>query len=151
MNKLLIAAAAVFFALAGFFGSGAQAAGFNVRLSAPQGFSNVEKAGCGGYRVFRKRVRRSAHRSVRRKVQVARKPAKSTVNVAKAEPKKTEETKQKVAALETENSSISTANEKVAEAQPEAAPKPEKVAAVKEVGCKKFFPSVGLTLSVSCE
>jgi len=151
VNKMLIAAAA-FFAFAAAFGSGAQA-GFNVRLAAPAGFSTLEKAGCGGggyFRSFRRRSYSSAHRSVRRKVQVAHKPAASSVAVAKAEPEKKVEA---VAQVESENSSISTANGKVAEAQPVADVKPveKKVAAAKEVGCKQFFPSAGITLTVSCE
>lgn len=142
---MLIAAAAAFFALTAVFGSGAQA-GFNVRLTAPAGFSTLEKAGChgGGYsRSFRKRSYRSARRSVRRKVQIARKPVKETVDVAKAEVV--------AKVVESENSSISTASGKVAEAKPAAKPVEQKIAAAKDVGCKKFFPSVGMTLSVSCE
>jgi hypothetical protein len=152
---MLIAAAAAFFALAAVFGSGAQAAGFNVRLAAPTAASIVEKAGCGGgyRRSFRRRHhRRSVRRRIRRKVHVARKPAQSSVSVAKAEPdKKAEPEKKKaeVAAVESENSSISTADGKVAEAKPVKAEK--KVVASKDVGCKQFFPAVGMTLSVSCE
>jgi uncharacterized membrane protein len=148
---MLIAAAAAFFALTAVFGSGAQA-GFNVRLTAPAGFSTLEKAGChgGGYsRSFRKRSYRSARRSVRRKVQIARKPVKETVDVAKAESEEKAEVVAKV--VESENSSISTASGKVAEAKPAAKPVEQKIAAAKDVGCKKFFPSVGMTLSVSCE
>jgi phage protein D len=154
VNKMLIAAAAAFFAVTAFFGAGAEAAGFNMRLAAPAGSSIVEKAGCGGgYSYFRKRSYRSAHRSVRRKVHVARKPVTSSVSVAKVEPEKKADAEKQVAAVESENSSISTANDKVAEAKPIAAAKPEvkKVAAAKDVGCKQFFPAVGMTLSVSCE
>ncbi len=118
MTKTLTAAAAVFFAIAAFIGTGAEAAGFNVRLAAPAGFSTLEKAGChgGGYfRSYRKRTHRSAHRSVKRKVRVARKPVEEKVTVAKAEP----ETKIETAApVVSENSSISTATAKVAEAKP---------------------------------
>ena len=123
-----------------------------MRLTAPAGFSTLEKAGCGGgyFRSFRRRSYSSAHQSVRRKVQVARKPAASSVAVAKAEPEKKVEA---VAQVESENSSISTASDKVAEFAPVAAAKPDekKIAAAKEVGCKQFFPSAGITLSVSCE
>lgn len=149
MTKMLTAAAAAFLAISALVGSGAQA-GFNVRLAAPAGFSTLEKAGCGGggyRRVHRKRYQ-SARRSVKRNVQVARKPVAEKVVVAKAEPEAKIETATPVIA---ENSSISTASGKVAEAKPVEIAKPEKVAAVKEVGCKKFFPSVGMTLTVSCE
>jgi hypothetical protein len=151
---MLIAAAAALFAVTALFGSGAEA-GFNMRLKAPAGFSTLEKAGCGGggyRRIYRKR-HQSARRSVKRKVQVARTPAASSVSVAKAEikPETTVEATDQV--VQSENSSISTANGKVAEVEPVEAAKPveKKVAAAKEVGCKQFFPSVGMTLSVSCE
>jgi hypothetical protein len=150
---MLIAVAAAFFAVATLFGSGAEA-GFNMRLKAPAGFSAIEKAGCGGghRRVFRKRSYSTASRSVKRKVEVARAPAASSVSVAKVEVKA--EPKAEVASqnVEIENSSISTTSETVAEAKPvEAKPAEKKVAAAKEIGCKKFFPSVGMTLTVSCE
>jgi len=48
---------------------------------------------------------------------------------------------------ETENSSIATGDDEVAE--PSAAER--KVATAKDVGCKKFFASAGMTLSVPCE
>jgi hypothetical protein len=151
VTKLLTAAAAAFFAVAALFGSGAEA-GFNMRLKAPAGFSTLEKAGCGGgyRRVYRKRYQ-SARRRVKRKVQVASKPVAEKVAVAKVEPETKVETTDQV--VQSENSSISTANGKVAEAKPVEAAKPEekKVAAAKEVGCKQFFPSVGMTLSVSCK
>jgi hypothetical protein len=53
---------------------------------------------------------------------------------------------------ENENSSISGIATKVAEAEaaPAKDPQPE-VAAAKPVGCKKFFPAVGMTVSVTCE
>jgi hypothetical protein len=149
VTKFLTAAAAAFLAIATLLGSSAQA-GFNVRLAAPAGFSTLEKAGCGGggyRRVYRKRYQ-SARRSVKRTVQVARKPVAEKVAVAKVEPEAEIETTEPVVS---ENSSISTASGKVAEAKPVETAKPEKVAAVKEVGCKKFFPSVGMTLTVSCE
>ena len=162
MNKMLIAVAAAFFAVTALIGSGAEA-GFNMRLKAPAGFSVVEQAGCGGggyRRVFRKRYS-TARRSVKRKVEVARAPAASSVKVAKAEPKVEvkAEPEAEVASqnVEIENSSISSASETVAEAKPvevkqvETKPAEKKVAAAKEIGCKKFFPSVGMTLTVSCE
>ncbi len=151
MTKILTAAAAAFFAIAAFIGTGAEAAGFNVRLAAPAGFSTLEKAGChgGGYcRILPQAPTSPRAASVKRKVQVARKPVEEKVTVAKAEPETKIETASPVVS---ENSSISTANGKVAEAKPVETAKPEKVAAVKEVGCKQFFPSVGMTLSVSCQ
>ena len=46
MNKLLAAIAATLLAVTAI-ASGAEA-GFNVRINAPAGFSEVHKAGCGG-------------------------------------------------------------------------------------------------------
>lgn len=160
MNKTLIALGAAILAVTALFGSQAEA-GFNVRLGAPSGFSTLHKAGCGGakFRAYRKRSYRSVRRHVKPNISVARaKPAKIE-SVAKVEPvakveavAKVEETPEAkpetAAAVETENSSIATSAE-VAKAAP---PAPEqKVASTKELGCKQFFPSVGLTLSVSCE
>jgi hypothetical protein len=69
--------------------------------------------------------------------------------VAKAEPA---EKKAEPKVAQTENSSISLASTEVA--APEKAPVAEKKtqeAAVKPTDCKKFFPSVGMTLTVPCE
>jgi hypothetical protein len=56
--------------------------------------------------------------------------------------------------VETENSAISTASvektEKVATAE-EPAKEPKTVSKTGNVGCKKFFPTVGMTLTVPCE
>lgn len=51
---------------------------------------------------------------------------------------------------QTENSTISTATAAAADKPADAKPV-EHVAADKNVGCKKYFPSTGLTLSVPCE
>jgi len=146
MNKLLIAVAAAFFAVTALFGTGAEA-GFNARLNVPAGFSTLEKAGCGGgyFRSYRRHSYRSVRRRVKRKVHVASKPAASSVSVAKAEP----EAKAKSEVTENENSSISTLDGKVAKTEP--AKTEEKVAVAKDVGCKQFFPSVGMTLTVPCQ
>lgn len=50
---------------------------------------------------------------------------------------------------QTENSTISTVVQE--STKPDAAHPVEHVAADKTVGCKKYFPSTGLTLSVPCE
>lgn len=156
MNKILIAVAAALLAAAALFASSAQA-GFNLRLKAPTGFSTVEKAGCkkGYRRAAKKRRYRSVRSSSKRKAYIARKKAKSSIAVAKAKAPKLEAKKDEAPeqVAETENSSISTANGKVAQAEPVKAEdkREEKVAAANDVGCKQFFPSVGMTLSVPCE
>ena len=155
MTKLLTVIAATFLAIAAI-ASGAQA-GFNVRINAPAGFSELHKAGCGGggggggYRSYRRAAYQSVRRTKRR-VEVASRTVSKPAVVAKAEtkPAPKEVAVEKVAELE--NSSISS-EEKVAEAIVETpAKKPEqKVAtAAKDLGCKTFFASVGMTLSVPC-
>jgi hypothetical protein len=164
MNKLLAVIAAAFLTIAAV-ASGAEA-GINVRLNAPAGFSQVHKAGCGGsqVRAFRQRAARQSVRRSKPKVQVAARTVAKPAVVAKAAVKPDAEAPaEELAAVE--NSSISTV-EKVAEAKIEtpAKKKPalivakapaeepaQKVAtAIKDVGCKTFFASVGMTLSVPC-
>lgn len=171
MNKLLTATAATFVALASFFTTGAEA-GFSVALTAPKSISNVHKTGCGGHRAFRRHAIQSVRRNAQKKAYIARqealarkraiakanaaqaaKAAKIAKAKAEAEAAKLaqQETAKPVetASIATENSSITTTDGNIAAAP---AKKPEqKVAVAKELGCKQFFPSVGMTLSVPCE
>lgn len=165
MNKIysVLAATAVVIA-----GAASADAGFGVRLSVPAGFSQVEKAGCGGShaRIVR---RRFAHQSVRRpkrKVEVAVRKVEKPVTVAKIDPKPSVEDENLAAVTENENSTVAVAADQAAAPEvaiPEKKPAQtasaaassdtagQKVAtAVKEVGCKSFFASVGMTLSVPC-
>ena len=168
MNKILIAAAAAFLAVTTF---GAQA-GFNVRLSAPAGFSTVEKAGCGGggYSSYKKRRYSSIKRAKRKaylaaKQIAAKKAAQKRIAAEKAaaakaarlaQQKEEAKAEQQVALATTadsENSSIAASTGKPAKAEA-AKGEPEdeeKVAVAKDPGCKQFFPSVGMTLSVPCQ
>ncbi|MEO8421397.1 MAG: hypothetical protein ABI457_09405 [Hyphomicrobium sp.] len=157
MTKLLAAIAATFLAITAI-ASGAEA-GFNVRINAPTGFSEVHKAGCGGGGGYARSYRRAAYQSVRRskrRVEVASHKVSKPAVVAKAEPKVdpvAAEPEQTVA--EVENSSISgdeVAVGKVADVKVEPVKKQveQKVASAKELGCKTFFASVGMTLSVPC-
>jgi len=176
MTKLLTVIAATLLAIASV-ATGAEAA-FNVRLAAPAGFNQVHKTGCGGggggyRRAYRKRIVRQSVRRSAPKVQTASRVIEKPAVVTKAEPKAAPVEKIAQTAAEFENSSISTAKE-VAKAEVEApvveaaaqAPvkaKPAKVAAVapeepakkvataiKDIGCKSFFATVGMTLSVPC-
>lgn len=160
MTKLLAAIAATFLAITAM-ASGAEA-GFNVRINAPTGFSEVHKAGCGGGGGgYGRSYRRAAYQSIRRtkrRVEVASRKVSKPVVVAKAEPKvePVEATPEQTVA-EVENSSISTdetvAVDKVAEVKVEKPVKKQieqKVASAKDLGCKTFFASVGMTLSVPC-
>lgn len=164
MNKLLTVIAATFLAVAAI-ATGAEA-GFNVRLNAPSGFSQVHKAGCGGrhVRAFRRRVVRQSVRRIKPKVQVASRTVSKPVVVAKAvaKPAPIEEAAEVLA--EVEHSSISSAAEVVEtkidapETKPEQAaaevasedPAQKVASAIKDIGCKTFFASVGMTLSVPC-
>jgi hypothetical protein len=175
VNKILIAAAAAFLAVTTF---GAQA-GFNVRLSAPAGFSTVEKAGCGGggYSSYKKRRYSSIKRAKRKaylaakqraaaKRIAAKKAAQKRIAAEKAaaakaarlaQQKEEAKAEQQVALATTadsENSSIAASTGKPAKAETakgEPDDEEEKVAVAKDPGCKQFFPSVGMTLSVPCQ
>jgi hypothetical protein len=99
-------------------------------------------------RVYARAVERSAGPS--RKRIVKSEPVKK-VNVAKAvdtAPVKSEAPEK--ADAETENSTISTATLDTAENVVEKASTKEANASP-NVGCKKFFPTVGMTLTVPCE
>ena len=159
MTKLLAAIAATFLAITAM-ASGAEA-GFNVRINAPTGFSEVHKAGCGGGGGgYSRSYRRAAYQSVRRskrRVEVASRKVSKPAVVAKAEPKvEPVDAAPEQTVAEVENSSISTdevAVEKVAEVKVEKPVKKQieqKVASAKDLGCKTFFASVGMTLSVPC-
>jgi hypothetical protein len=151
VTKFLTAAAAAFFALTSLVGSSAEA-GFNLRIAGPAGIVH-QAGGCSGgsygriYRSYRPRSYSSVSR-VKSKTHVASKPTSEPVTVAK------EETETKIEATSTsakvENSSISASDGDVAEVKAPAV-SDKKVAATNDVGCKKFFPSVGMTLSVPCE
>ena len=83
------------------------------------------------------------------KVQTARvTPAAPAVEqVATTEPEKIDQKP-----IESENSSISIASAKVAIVEPTPAVEPVKEeVATTSTGCKKFFPAVGMTVSVPCE
>lgn len=172
MNKLLIAIAATFFAIATFFAAPAQA-GFNVKIGgAPSQFSTVHKAGGGGFRrrgFHHNRFYLARHLAAKRRALAARKAraraiarAKAVAR-AKAIARAKARTKAKALAAaraaaakeaevaeatDTENSSISLGDE-VAETKTD---ETRKIAAVaEELGCKKFIPEVGMTVTVSCE
>jgi len=74
-------------------------------------------------------------------------PAPAVEQVATTEPAKIEKKPEN-----NENSSISVASAKVAEVDPAPAVEtPKEIANAKPAGCKKFFPAVGMTVSVPCE
>jgi len=171
MNKLLIAIAATFLAVTTFFATAAEA-GFNVPIGgAPSEFSTLHKAGCGG--AHRRRSRRNraylARRLAKRRAIAARKARAAAIARAKAKAKAkalaAAKAKAKAKALaeakaaaakeaevaeatDIEDSSIASTDE-VAEAETDEA---KEVAAVtEELGCRKFVPEVGMTVTVPCE
>jgi len=170
MNKLLIALAATFFAITTFFAPTAEA-GINVPVGAASSqFSTVHKAGFGFKRRFHRNrfhlarrlaaKRRALAARRARAAAIARARAKArarAIAAAKAKAKAKALAAAKAAAAEdakvaeatdTENSSISLSDE-VAETKTD---ETKKVAAVsEELGCKKFIPEVGMTVTVSCE
>lgn len=163
MNKLLTVIAATLLAVTAI-ASGAEA-GFNVRIKAPAGFSELHKAGCGGGGGASRSYRRAAYQSVRRskaRVQVASRTVSKPAVVAKAETEApaAEPIEEAENIAQIENSSITT-EKKVAEiktpkTEKKLAEKPakkaeQKVATAGDLGCKTFFASVGMTLSVPCD
>jgi len=157
MNKSLIAAASATFALATLVSPAAEA-GFKIHF----GFG-----GFGGFHHHHWHPEYIVRTPVQHRAYVARKA--KPVSVAKDEPVTA------VAAVDYENSSIAVASADVAGSQatdsPEkiivktdktadAATQPAKVADAavdsgsqpqKKLDCKKFFPTVGLTLTTPCE
>lgn len=164
MNRLNCVIAATVVAIAAA-GTGAEA-GFSVRLTAPAAFSQLEKTGCGGShaRVFRRHVAHQSVRRVKRDVDVAARTVDKPKVIAKAEPETPAKDDGVQQAAEIENSSIVAATDAAPEIKAEVplkkpalaakatAVKPvQKVAAIEsDPGCKTFFASVGMTLSVPC-
>jgi hypothetical protein len=132
MNKSLLAASAAL-AITTLFVSGAQ-------------------AGCGGGGYDYGYSYQSEWHPTRHHVRVAR---REPVQVAKADDKPANAPVNAV----TENSSIATVTAKASESKPTEivktaavnAAKPAVDASTAKVGCMKYFPSVGMTLTVPCE
>ncbi|HEX9881069.1 MAG TPA: hypothetical protein VGA65_01030 [Hyphomicrobium sp.] len=113
----------------------------------------------GGYsRHHRKKRHNYVHRNSKSKVKVTKKRATATKSVAKAKVEPEAEVQVEKVKAETENSSISTAAIAPANVTGSAAASAdensdalEEPKSAKTVDCKKFFPSVGMTLTVPCE
>jgi hypothetical protein len=158
MTRSIIALATAVLAATTLLSPAAEA-GFKVHFGFGGGpapyLTDYNKESAHGYKPARKRYQ-AARRHEAAPVRAAKKPSK-TESVAEVEDKveeKTESTPAKIA--ETENSSISVAQAEVAQ-EPSSEPV-ETVAATdqpntvaRSIDCKKFFPTVGLTLSVPCE
>jgi hypothetical protein len=167
MNKTLITIATAAIAATTLFTSEAEAGmkfhigfGFPIGAFAPHG-------GSGGYEYRSYKRHKYVERRVKHKVYSAKKKDTSDDDVAKAEETKPAPV---VAKVETENSSITMAalpapvTSAVDETAPDKTTEPVQTTAevvettpvteektTGKLDCKKFFPAVGMTLSVHCE
>jgi hypothetical protein len=170
MSKLSVALIAALIAAATIFSSAAEA-GFKIGLGFGGPLHAFNAHGNGGYKKHHHRRRYIARRIVKKeKVHVAKRKV-SEPKVAKVEKKvskpvvvATVPVLEPEVIADSENSSITTAALDTASVDPDtvtpvevkaetveakpAVSKPEKAA---KLDCKKFFPSVGMTLSVPCE
>jgi hypothetical protein len=152
MSKTLIAVATAILAATTLFASAAEA-GMRVRLGFGFPIGSFTAHGNSGGYSHHRRARR--HHYVRRKAKHKVKVTKETTarkSVAKAEPEDKVETDE---VAKSENSSISTASiapveKETADANVETKPA-EAPKSANKVDCKKFFPSVGMTLTVPCD
>lgn len=163
MTRTLPALAAILFAAAAFVAPAAEAC-ISCEYVPPVVNTPVHSfsghyAPRRSYTAVRKRRARKIEREVveskrkARKVETAekQKPAKKT-SVAKAQVEKAPVVKAPVQAkVESENSAISTASISKSDSDAKSDSKPADQEPGNTVGCKKFFPSVGMTLSVPCE
>jgi len=147
MTKLLALITATFLVLTALLGSGAKA-GFSVHLKVPADFSDLHKTCDAAYgdnendedendgaphnpsnQSLPRRQPKPTIETPRSRVRKPVMPANVEVKATRSEPGN--ET------AERENSSIATAH--------------DKIAAATDAGCKNYFASAGMTLSVSCE
>jgi len=171
MNKILTAIAALAFAVGAMLTPTAPAeAGFKGRLAIGLALGAIALSH-QRYEERRHRERRYyARRKAEKKVYSSKKSSSSTKKIAKAEPEpEVEKVETPDKLVENENSSISTAalvpvEESATIGDNSQASEPAKVVAeipeteppagpktANKLDCKKFFPTVGITLSVSCE
>jgi len=144
MAKTLLALAAALLTAMTVLASAAEAGSSKGRgYGGPLGVGPDFGASSKSYSPKRSTKKRTYTRTKKRKARPAKK-----VDTAKTTPIDVE--------TEDENSAISAAsvetNESVVENAVETETKPkDKPRTTKKVGCKKFFPSAGMTLTVTCE
>jgi hypothetical protein len=173
MNRILIAVATMVFAVGAMLTPTAPAhAGMKGRLAVGLAIGALsvmahEQRRYERHQRWKKKRYEARRKTYKKKVYATKKSSPSTEDVAKAEPEVAPIPEQKEidTAVQNENSSISVAAiEPVAETA--SIEKADPVNAVDEVSqtepadepktankldCRKFFPSVGMTLSVPCE
>lgn len=154
MNRTLIAVATALLAATGLFASAAEAC-ISCEYVPPVAHSPSPAKPFQAKRYEKKRVMiagetraaRSAKKRIAKAPAVAAEPpAAKEPEVAKAAPA---EQPPAAAPAETENQRISTAS--LLDAGPAPAEEEPKAESGAEVGCKKFFPTVGKTMTVPCE
>jgi hypothetical protein len=171
MFKSPVALIAALIAAATIFSSAAEA-GFKIHLGFGGPLHAFNAHGNGGYKQHHHRRRYIVRRIVKKeKVYVAKHKTTSEPKVAKVEKKVSKPVVVATVPViepdviaDSENSSITTAALDTASIEPptvtpvevkadateaKTSSKPEKAAS--KLDCKKFFPSVGMTLSVPCE
>jgi hypothetical protein len=173
MKKFIIAVAAAVFALSSTLIAPPAHAGMKGRLAIGLAIGAIGVM-AHQHRYEQRRLKKKryhARRKSTKKVYVAKKPSASVKKIAKAKPEpQIAEVAEIAEPAENENSSISTAalapidetasietpeadaSEPVAAATEDAGAEPAEVQkSASKLDCKKFFPAVGMTLSVSCE
>jgi hypothetical protein len=151
MNRTIIAIATALIAAPALFASGAQAC---ISCEYTPEVVNTPVYSHGGYSAGAKRAYRAAKvhqpRAPKKQV-VVRAPAPKKIEAAEVAP---ESEAAEIPAV-AQNSSIALAKADVAQnddAAEKTTPTAERAPAAKaNVDCKKFFPSVGMTLTVPCE
>ena len=142
MKKSVLAIATVIVALPTMLASSAEAHGFGMHFGFGVPIFNSYSSDSGSYSHREYDHSYQARRTVRETVHVAKKS--SQTNVAKANADES------VRAAESENSSIAVASSDVADAKTSSAPVETAAVEPANIGCKEFFPSVGMTLTVPC-
>lgn len=153
MNKLIITLTIALLAIPALFGSAAEAGhrgrGFH---SVIHHLAAIERAKRANDRYEREQAYRAAKIRAQRQAYAAKQAAKAAA-AAKAKAAAVAQAQIQAEAeaarndAESQNSSIATSDGDVAEV----ADATETVAAAEDIGCKQFFPSVGMTLTVPCE
>ena len=140
MAKTILALAAALFAAMTVLASAAEAGSSKGRgYGGPLGVGPNFGAPSKSYSPKRSTKKRTYTRTKKRKARPAKK-----VDTAETTPIDVE--------TEDENSAISAASVETNETAVKTETKPkDKPRTTKKVGCKKFFPSVGMTLTVTCE
>lgn len=169
MNKLLIAIATALFTLPMLASAPAEAGGKKGFHRAFKSFVAIQQLKRNADHAAKRRAKRKAYAA--KKAAAARKAAARKIAARKAAAKRKAYAAKKAAALEaariakaqelqaeaptktaeSENSSITTSGNQVAEVVEPKTEAPQEVADASDLGCKKFFAAVGMTLSVPCE